>query len=306
MRDDIVGTRTDWEPVPLEPATLRLFLEATALDVAPYVSADDGDLGVLPAAALAALRPDADALGVPVDAPVRLNAGNRFVWHQQVPAGTLLQRQTWVADAYEKTGRSGRLEFYVLNSAFREADTEAVVAEAQATTIRRYPQDQQASPSKPAKAVQDPAPVADQLSPRTFAPSSRQLVKYSVATGDYYEAHYDHLYATEHGLPGVIVHGLLKLCLCNRALHDWFGRDLLVNAIDVQYRGLDLVGTPWTVHGEVTADPDNAGQTGIRLTGRSVEGKPTLTGTAILCRPISPDSTGTSTSTAGADRSGES
>lgn len=306
MRDDIVGASTDWEPAPLEPATLRLFLEATALDVAPYLIADGGDLGVLPAAALAALRPDADALGVPVDAPVRLNAGNRFVWRQQVRADTSLQRQTWVADAYEKVGRSGRLEFYVLKSAFRIADTEIVVAEAQSTTIRRYPKDQQANASQAVRAAPAPSTTGGGLAPRTFAPTSRQLVKYSVATGDYYEAHYDHLYAIKHGLPGVIVHGLLKLCLCNRAIHDWFGRDLLVDAIDVQYRGLDLVGTPWTVHGEVTSTPDNAEQTRVRLTGRSADGNPTLTGTATLRPPAASGSTDRSMSTTESDSSGES
>ena len=41
-------------------------------------------------------------------------------------------------------------------------------------------------------------------------PTTRQLVQYAGAQGDFYEIHYDQEYAKSVGLPGVILHGLLK------------------------------------------------------------------------------------------------
>lgn len=284
MRDDIVGTSTGWTDVALEPATLRLFLDATELDISPYTPG--GEDAILPPAVLAALRPDADELGVPTDAPVRLNAGNRFSWRSPVRTGTLLQRRTRVADAYQKPGSSGRLEFYVLHSEYRVAQTGTTVAEAEATTIRRYPDPD--PPQRRAGRTTARGNAAEsggmELPARTFVPTARQLVKYSVATGDYYEAHYDHPFAIEHGLPGVIVHGLLKLCLCTRAMHDWFGPGWFVQELDVQYRGMDLVGRPWTVSGTGPPHPDGMDTARIEFSGVSEHGSRTVAGSATLRR----------------------
>lgn len=41
-------------------------------------------------------------------------------------------------------------------------------------------------------------------------PTTRQLVKWAGASGDYYEVHYDKDFAQDKGLQGVIVHGRLK------------------------------------------------------------------------------------------------
>ena len=41
-------------------------------------------------------------------------------------------------------------------------------------------------------------------------PTTRQLVQYAGASGDFYEIHYDQDFARSTGLPGVILHGLLK------------------------------------------------------------------------------------------------
>ena len=41
-------------------------------------------------------------------------------------------------------------------------------------------------------------------------PSTRQLVKYAGASGDFYEIHYDLEFARTTGLEGVIIHGALK------------------------------------------------------------------------------------------------
>ncbi|TMC01487.1 MAG: hypothetical protein E6J30_12110 [Chloroflexi bacterium] len=41
-------------------------------------------------------------------------------------------------------------------------------------------------------------------------PTTRQLVQYAGASGDFYEIHYDQDFARGVNLPGVILHGLLK------------------------------------------------------------------------------------------------
>lgn len=293
MREDLVGVCTKWEPLPLSPFMVGLFLEATDLDL-PRYSGHGDEPATLPPAILAVLRPDSDALGVPTDAPVRLNGGNRFSWRRPVAATASLERQTRVIDVYEKAGRTGRLEFYVLQSDYRDVDTLDVVASAQATTIRRYPSDVAMSSVRRSSQRDESPTQGIELPARTFVPTTRQLVKYSVATGDYYEAHYDLEYARRHGLPGVLVHGLLKLCLCNRALCDWFDADWFASSLAVEYRGIDLVGEPWTVHGRRTEpeDADEPNVVTVQLTGLSAKGEPTLIGKATMRRRMTESSDG--------------
>ena len=53
--------------------------------------------------------------------------------------------------------------------------------------------------------------------------TTRQLVMYAGASGDYYEVHYDKEFAVERGLPGIIVHGALKSGFIGQMLSDWAG-----------------------------------------------------------------------------------
>ena len=50
----------------------------------------------------------------------------------------------------------------------------------------------------------------DELEVLEKNPSTRQLVMYAGASGDYYEIHYDQEFARSRGLPDPIVHGALK------------------------------------------------------------------------------------------------
>ena len=55
-------------------------------------------------------------------------------------------------------------------------------------------------------------------------PTTRTLVQYAGASGDFYEIHYDQDYAHSVGLPGVILHGLLQAGFLAQLVTD-FGRD---------------------------------------------------------------------------------
>ena len=58
----------------------------------------------------------------------------------------------------------------------------------------------------------DDVQVGDALPPLVKNPTTRQLVQYAGASGDYYEIHYDHHFAVQAGLKdGVIVHGKRQL-----------------------------------------------------------------------------------------------
>src|SRR4030067_172968 len=91
-----------------------------------------------------------------------------------------------------------------------------------------------------------------QLPPFVVTPTSRDLAIWAAATGDFYEAHYDLEYARSRGLPGVIVHGTLKLTYMGRAVTSWAGPECFVRRISATYRGMDLVNQPFTVRGEGT------------------------------------------------------
>jgi len=124
--------------------------------------------------------------------------------------------------------------------------------------------------------------------PLVVTPTSRDLVVWAAATGDFYEAHYDLEYARSHGLPGVIVHGTLKLAYFARAITSWAGPDCFVRRISAEYRGMDLVNQPFTVQGEVTEVTREQGLlvVTVRLAGVSADGSTSTVGTATFDLPL--------------------
>ena len=82
-------------------------------------------------------------------------------------------------------------------------------------------------------------------------PTTRQLVQYAGASGDFYEIHYDQDYARSTGLPGVILHGLLKAGFLAQLVTSWAGVQARLKRFDVSYRGLDQPGRPCRCRGVV-------------------------------------------------------
>ena len=83
-------------------------------------------------------------------------------------------------------------------------------------------------------------------------PTTRQLVQYAGASGDFYEIHYDQDFARGVSLPGVILHGLLKAGYLGQLLTDWIGDRGTLKSFDVSYRGLDVPGKPYRCRGRIT------------------------------------------------------
>jgi acyl dehydratase len=68
----------------------------------------------------------------------------------------------------------------------------------------------------------DDVQVGDELPELVKRPTTRQLVQYAGASGDYYEIHYDQHFAVHSGLKdGVIVHGLLTAGWLAQMMTDW-------------------------------------------------------------------------------------
>ena len=83
-------------------------------------------------------------------------------------------------------------------------------------------------------------------------PTTQQLVKYAGASGDFYQIHYDMEYAKNNGLPGVKLHGALKNAFLGQLITDWIGTSGKLKMLEVQYKGMDLPGTPVYAKGIVS------------------------------------------------------
>ena len=122
--------------------------------------------------------------------------------------------------------------------------------------------------------------VGDQLPELTKHPTTRQLVQYAGAQGDFYEIHYDQEFAGGVGLPGVILHGLLKAAFLGQLVTDWLGDDGSLKAFEVSYRGIDLPGRVYRCRGRVNAvDGDLVT---VEVWGEDPEGNRTTVGTAVI------------------------
>jgi acyl dehydratase len=111
-------------------------------------------------------------------------------------------------------------------------------------------------------------------------PTTRQLVQYAGAQGDFYEIHYDQSYAQSVSLPGVILHGLLKAAFLGQLVTDWLGDRGSLKSFEVSYRGIDMPGRPYRCRGRVTsAEGDTVT---LEVWGEDPDGNRTTAGTAVV------------------------
>ncbi|OBI44172.1 hypothetical protein A5706_04405 [Mycobacterium sp. E796] len=132
--------------------------------------------------------------------------------------------------------------------------------------------------------------VGDRLPTLTKLPTTRQLVMFAGASGDFYEIHYDNAVAVQSGLPGVIVHGYLKMAWLGELVSTWAGPDAFVQRVDVSYRGTDVPGDAYRLEGQVTAISPVDGVTTVELEiwGEGPAGAKTTIGTAAVQLPAGP------------------
>ena len=118
-------------------------------------------------------------------------------------------------------------------------------------------------------------------------PTTRQLVQYAGASGDFYEIHYDKDFAIGNKLEGPILHGALKSAFLGQLMTDWMGPAGSLKRLQCQYRGMDAPGSPITAKGTVTRKYREDGQClvdcEIRL--EDAEGRNTTPGNATVILP---------------------
>ena len=130
--------------------------------------------------------------------------------------------------------------------------------------------------------------VGDKIPTLQKDPTTQQLVKYAGASGDYYQIHYDKSFALANKLPNVILHGALKNAFLGQLMTDFIGFEGELKKLTVQYRAMDIPGTPVFAKGIVTKkyveDGENIIECDIRL--ETHEGKATTPGTAKVSLPL--------------------
>lgn len=118
--------------------------------------------------------------------------------------------------------------------------------------------------------------------------STRQLVMYAGASGDFVPIHYDKDGAAAAGHPKVIVQGALKSAFIAQMITDWTGDTGRLLELAVSYRGIDYPDDPLTCRATVTATRRQGAQGIIELEVRleNGRGEVTMPGKAVVALPV--------------------
>jgi acyl dehydratase len=130
--------------------------------------------------------------------------------------------------------------------------------------------------------------VGDDLPDLVKQPTTRQLVKYAGASGDYYEIHYDHQFAVRSGLQdGVIVHGLLTAGWLAQLMTNWLPSPTALQKFGVSYRAMARPGDTITCKGTIVGkyDKDGAHLIDCELSAENQRGEKCAIGTATVALP---------------------
>lgn len=119
-------------------------------------------------------------------------------------------------------------------------------------------------------------------------PTTRQLVKWAGASGDFNEIHYDKDFAIGTGLPGVIIHGRLKAAFLGQLMTDWVGAEGQLKKFSCSYKAMDAPGSPLTCKGKVARKYDKEGQGFVDcdMWIENAKGERTTEGKATVVLPV--------------------
>jgi acyl dehydratase len=146
------------------------------------------------------------------------------------------------------------------------------------------------SPSEAVRWYEDVA-VGDRLGPLTRETSRLQLAVYTAASRDISLIHLDPELARASGLPDVIVQGSLKAAFLASLATAFAGEYGTVRRLTVQYRGVDVPGTPVVAHGVVERLDPERGFVECRVWLESAAGDEATRGSASIelpRRPLTP------------------
>lgn len=117
--------------------------------------------------------------------------------------------------------------------------------------------------------------------------TTRQLVQWAGASGDFNEIHYDKPWAEKTGLPGLIIHGRLKAAFLSQLVTDWAGPEGSIKKLAVQYRGMDFPGDAVVCKGKVVKKHSAGGENlvDLEIWTENPKGEKTTPSTATVALP---------------------
>jgi acyl dehydratase len=126
-----------------------------------------------------------------------------------------------------------------------------------------------------------------EIPPLVKQPTSRQLVMWAGASGDYYAIHYDKDFAQSKGLPGVIVHGQLVASFLGQLITDWVREQGSLRKLTCNYRGMNFPGESITCRGKVNKKYIESEEHYIEcnIWAENAKGEKTVTGKATAILP---------------------
>ncbi len=129
--------------------------------------------------------------------------------------------------------------------------------------------------------------VGSEITSLTKQPTTRQLVMWVGASGDYNPIHYDKDFAQSRGLPGVIVQGQLVFGFLGQMVIDWIGERGALRKLTCSYKGMNYPGEPIICKGRVTRKYVEDGEHHVecRLWAENARGEKTVTGTVVVILP---------------------
>src|SRR5919108_4382988 len=130
--------------------------------------------------------------------------------------------------------------------------------------------------------------VGDALPTLVKKPTTRQLVQYAGASGDYYENHYDPHFAVQAGLKdGVIVHGLLTAGWLAQLVTDWLPSPLALKKFAVSYRAMARPGDTITCTGTIVSkyEKDSVHLVDCEISAENQHGEKCAIGQATVALP---------------------
>ena len=129
--------------------------------------------------------------------------------------------------------------------------------------------------------------VGSEITPLVKQPTTRQLVMWAGASGDYYPIHYDKDFAQSKGLPGVIVHGQLIGCFLGQLMTDWIGEQGSFRKLTCSYKSVNFPGQALICKGKANKKYVEDGEHYIEcnLWVENAKGEKTISGKALVTLP---------------------
>ena len=129
--------------------------------------------------------------------------------------------------------------------------------------------------------------VGSEIPPLVKQPTTRQLVMWAGASGDYNPIHYDKDFAQSRGLPSVIVHGQLVFSFLGQLMSDWIGEQGILRKLTCSYKGMNFPGETVTAKGKVIKKYVDDGKHHVEcnIWVENPKGEKTASGIAIVIMP---------------------